>query len=230
MTQRALGRFLSEETKKQDNIESITSKALPLLEESSKPQEINDDWITNFFDKCRLVSDNEMQNLWAKVIAGEANTPGRYSKRTVNFVGSLDQSDATIFTSLIGFGWLIGNIVPLIYGIDSSIYSEYGITFDVITHLDDIGLLSFESLAGYRRVGFEKKIQIFYYGTPINIEFQNNDNNDLDIGKVILTKIGQELAPICGSKPVQGFLDYVVNQWIKKGLILSSPFPPTTRA
>ena len=31
----------------------------------------------------------------------------------------------------------------------------------------------------------------------------------LDIGKVLLTKSGQELARICGSKPVDGFYDYV---------------------
>jgi len=114
LTRRALGRFLAEETKKQDNMESITSKALPQLEDDSKPQEINDDWITNFFDKCRLVSDEEMQALWAKVLAGEANFPGKYSKRTVNFLASLDKSDAALFANLCGFGWFIGNLVPLI--------------------------------------------------------------------------------------------------------------------
>jgi Protein of unknown function (DUF2806) len=50
---------------------------------------VNDDWITNFFDKCRIVSDEEMQQIWAKVLAVEANKPGTYSKRTVNFLSSV---------------------------------------------------------------------------------------------------------------------------------------------
>ena len=29
----------------------------------------------------------------------------------------------------------------------------------------------------------------------------------------MLTKIGQELAPICGSQPVEGFYEYVKEQW-----------------
>lgn len=38
-------------------------------------------------------------------------------------------------------------------------------------------------------------------------------NNRLKTGQVLLTKIGQELAPICGSKPVEGFYEYVKEQW-----------------
>ena len=39
------------------------------------------------------------------------------------------------------------------------------------------------------------------------------EGNELGIGMVLLTKIGQELAPICGSNPVEGFRDYVMTQW-----------------
>ncbi len=91
---RAMHRFIEEEAKKQDNIEQITYQALPQLDQKSKPESIEDDWITNFFDKCRIVSDKEMQSLWSRVLSGEANAPGSYSKRTVNFLSDLDKSDA----------------------------------------------------------------------------------------------------------------------------------------
>src|SRR5258708_26000038 len=74
--QRAAIRFLAEETKKQENIESIISKALPEVSEQAKPEQVEDDWIANFFDKCRLISDEDMQKLWAKLLSGEANSPG----------------------------------------------------------------------------------------------------------------------------------------------------------
>src|SRR4051812_31879633 len=81
LQRRAFHRFLNEEGKKQKNIEDITRKALPELSDNSQPAEVDDDWLTNFFDKCRLISDEEMQGLWSKVLAGEANSPGMYSKR-----------------------------------------------------------------------------------------------------------------------------------------------------
>jgi len=113
LQRRAFHRFLEEEAKKQKNIEEITSKALPLLEENSKPNEVEDDRITNFFDRCRLISDDEMQGLWSRVLAGQANLPGAYSKRAVNFLSGLDKSEADMFTSLCGFGWQLGDyLVP----------------------------------------------------------------------------------------------------------------------
>ena len=38
-------------------------------------------------------------------------------------------------------------------------------------------------------------------------------DNDLEIGKARLTKTGEELAPICGSGPVDGFWEYIQNRW-----------------
>ncbi|MBD2464375.1 DUF2806 domain-containing protein [Oscillatoria sp. FACHB-1407] len=225
LQQRALHRFIFEEAKKQDNIEAITSKALPYLKEDACPNNVEDDWITNFFDKCRLISDEQMQALWAKLLAGEANSPGSYSKRTIDLLGSLDKTDASLFNTLCGFGWLIGNVVPLIYDDQASIYVDRGINFNTLEHLDDIGLISFASLSGYRRLRIPKHICIFYYGTPINIEFPGEQDNELETGKVLLTKAGQELAPFCGSEPVPDFLDYVLSKWRDKGFIVSSPYP-----
>lgn len=100
---RAMQRFLDEETEKQKNIETITVKALPDFKENSAPENMDDDWITNFFDKCRIVSNEGMQYLWAKVLAGEANEPGKYSRRTVNFLSEIDKQDADCFMKLCSF-------------------------------------------------------------------------------------------------------------------------------
>jgi hypothetical protein len=227
ITRRAFGRFLIEETNKQNNMESITSKAIPLLLDDSRPEEVDNDWITNFFDKCRLVSDGEMQELWAKILAGEANSPGKYSKRTINFLGSLDKIDAIQFTALCGFSWIIGNkITPLIYKVDESIYKEHGIDFDALSHLDNIGLLNFiTSLEEYKKLNIPKRIVVYYYGRKINIEFMEDKGNELLIGRILLSKTGEELARVCDSKPIPGFIDYVIKNWITDGLVLSSPYP-----
>jgi len=225
LQRRALGRFVVEEAKKQDNIEKITEKAIPQLEDSAKPQDVEDDWITNFFDKCRIISDDEMQSLWAKVLAGEANSPGSYSKRTVNFLGSLDKTDAHLFSSLCAFAWFLGDVVPLIYSSEAKMYNDQNINFNTLSHLDDIGLVSFNAIAGFQRLKLPKNITVAYYGMVMNVVFKKETDNVLELGNVLLTKTGQQLVPICGSKPVDGFQDYVIDKWVKKGMILSSPYP-----
>jgi hypothetical protein len=229
LQQRALTRFIMEESKKQDNIESITEKAIGQLNASSTPQYIEDDWITNFFDKCRIISDEEMQILWAKILAGESNSPGTYSKRTINSLGSLDKTDAELFIALCSFAWLIeGELVPIVYkeGLipDQSIYKKNGINFDSLLHLASIGLIIFES-AGFLKTQFNKQIEISYHNTNLILEFKQQKDNKLSTGNVLLTNIGSELAKVCNSKSIDEFLDYIIERWFNQGLVLSSTYP-----
>jgi hypothetical protein len=227
LQQRALHRFAAEQTKMQDNIEAITRKALPGISDQAKTEIVEDDWITNFFDKCRIISDAEMQSLWARVLTGEANAPGTFSKRTVNFLASLDKADATFITSFYGFCWMIDGLVPLILDVTAPIYNYHRIDFDALRHLESIELVTFEPLAGYTKHRFPRRASVHYYGTPFFIDFSSDDvmSNKIDIGKTMLTSIGHQLAPISGSQAIPGFTDYVLDKWISQGLVLSSPWP-----
>src|SRR5262245_8342390 len=73
--QRGLVRLIAEQAKQQENIENITREALNDLNDDAHPEKMDDDWIANFFDRAKLVSDEEMQSLWARLLAEEANTP-----------------------------------------------------------------------------------------------------------------------------------------------------------
>lgn len=210
---RAMHRFIEEEARYQSNIESITEKALPQLKEGSDPSAMEDDWVTNFFAKSRIVSDSEMQNLWSRVLAGEANAPGTYSKRTVNSLGDLDKVDADLFVKLCGFLWKLNVDVPLVFDVTAPIYQTHGIDFAALIHLESIGLIQFNSLAGFKLSELMKKFSVFYFGKPLALEMPKDSGNELAIGKVFFSRIGQELAPICGSKPVDGFWDYVSEHW-----------------
>ena len=151
LQRRAMYRFFGEEAKKQENMEQITQKAIPDLREDSRPQDVEDDWITNFFDRGRLISDTQMQMLWAKVLSGQCNSPGIFSKRTVDLLASFDKADAELFNTLCGFCWRVNaDIVPLVYDLAEPIYTSGGLSFPAIKHLDDIGLIRFENLSGYK--------------------------------------------------------------------------------
>jgi len=216
---RVMYRFLEEEAKKQSNIEAITQSALPLLEDKSSPECVSDDWITNFFDKSRIVSDAEMQALWSRVLAGEANAPGTFAKRTVNLMADLDREDAELFSCLCGFGWEIETLVPLVFDTRAEIYNQKEINFDSLSHLKSLGLIQYNEIAGFSRFGIPKAVTALYYGRPLTLTFPAEADNILDIGKVLLTRAGQQLAPICGSKSVDGFFEFVHDKWASQSLV-----------
>lgn len=216
---RAMHRFLEEEAKRQSNIEDITQKALLHLKPDSSPQNVEDDWITNFFDKSRIVSDDDMQSLWSRVLAGEANSPGAFSRKTVNLLADLDKGDAELFMRLCSFGWTIGNICPLVYDIHDEVYNRHGIDFNTVSHLETLGFLQFDSHVGFRRVNLQKKGTVSYYGRSVELTFPKDAENEVDLGNLVLTRAGEQLAPVCGSKPVDGFFDFVYDRWARQSLV-----------
>ncbi len=210
---RAMQRFVEEEANRQENMEEITKKSINHLNEESKPENIEDDWITNFFDKSRIISDDEMQTLWAKVLAGEANAPGSYSKRTVNLLSDLDKKDALLFQSLCRFIWLVGDITPLIFDSQSEIYNKVGINFSTLSHLDSLGLIQFNSMTGFSRQHLPKNFVVSYCNMPLPLTMKKDNDNNLDLGSVLLTQAGRELAFIVHAPYVDGFVEYVKTKW-----------------
>lgn len=231
---RALNRLVTEEIKKQENIESITEKSFSSLEEHATPEDIEDDWLSNFFDKCKLISDNEMQTLWAQILAGESNTPGTFSKRTIEFISTLDKSDALLFDNFLKYCWFIAGYQPLIIDyIDNKIYKNNNMSFSNLMHLDEIGLISFKPTSGFIKLFNSDTFSIGYYGRILNLDFKNVPKKEIKTGTAILTKIGLDLAqvnhPSIYNKTddkdeyIDEFYHYIVEKLFKANLLLSEP-------
>ena len=63
--------------KKQRNIVSVIQEASQQLEDKEVPdQEPDHDWTSRFFNHIQDVSDEEIQILWAKILAGEVESKG----------------------------------------------------------------------------------------------------------------------------------------------------------
>lgn len=220
LQRRAVHRFVIEEGQKQENIENITRKALPDVASDAKPEAVENDWIINFFDKSRLVSDQDMQTLWARVLAGEANNPGSYTKRTVSLLSSMDKNEAELFKNFCSFVWDIGGLTPLIYDVVDPIYNNSGITFDSLNHLDLVGLISFDGLSGFSKrprphsSGFTGpfKIPCSYYGDAYQVNLPQGALN-FGVGNALLTTPGMQLALVAGATPREDFKSYILDRW-----------------
>lgn len=219
--QRGLHRLFQEEGRRQENIERITAAALPQLLTSSRPQDVNDDWITYFFDKYRLTSDADFQLLWSNILAGEANKPGSFSRRTVEVVSTMDKFDAELFTTLCKFIWRTPSPNPLIVDTDASIYKDKNINFASLSHLEHVGLIHFRPDAdgGYGRVSKVQMIESSYYSEHFNLQLiRDEEDYHLILGRALFTRVGSELSQVCKTSRKEGFAEYILAYWESRGL------------
>ena len=142
LIKRTKNRVVATEVRNQENLESIANRSIALLNNNANPEEMDDDWIVNMLDKSKIFSDELMQELFARILAGEANSPGSFSKKSVNLLAELEKRDAICFKSLCRFNWnLADRTVPLVFDHHHEIYNKNGIDFETLKHLESLGLI-----------------------------------------------------------------------------------------
>ena len=226
LERRTAQRWMKEEAIYQKNMEDQVVRAIPLLNDYANPDAMEDDWITNFFAKSRIVSDSEMQELWVRLLAGEANSPGSFSKRTVSLLSDLDKDDAVTFAELCRYAWSIiteneKEYLPLVFDYKAAIYKNHGIDFITLHNLESIGLIKYDKLAQLHffsdyvppKSNSLQRYIARYFGKKILLDLPLHADNGIRIGHTFFTKAGGELASITRSKPVDGFYDYVKEEW-----------------
>lgn len=98
LSDRVHERITYQERKRLTNIQSVAIKAALQLEDRDVPdKEPDHDWTARFFNDVQDVSSEEMQQLWAKVLAGEVERPGSTSIRALGRLRELDRDTARLF-------------------------------------------------------------------------------------------------------------------------------------
>jgi hypothetical protein len=148
-----------------------------------------------------------MRILWSKILAGEANSPGSFTKRTLKVASELTKEEAESFTSLCCFNTSLG---PLIYDFNAPVYKAKGLSFYTLTLLKDAGLINFDAVAGYSRVGLKEPFAVTYFGNAV---FFSMLPETLPAGQVMLTTSGQQLSKVCQTTKVEEFSTYLLRIW-----------------
>lgn len=205
---RSLQRFIGNEVRKQVNIENIAQMAAERLKDDARPDSVEPDFMANVFDKAANVSDEEMQSLWASIVAGESNAPGSLSKRTIEIVNTLDKSDANLFTIFCSCCTDWGDELRAIFPQDKNEMLEaLGLSFDSLVHLEALGLIRYEPLSGYkvtvkaRNPSEPASHVVKYFETPYLINFEKPEGG-IDVGCAMLTTAGRQLAKISGAERI----------------------------
>lgn len=219
---RAAARRLKEDTRQQANIEAITVGALPGVTEEADPDRLETDWVSAFFDRARLVSDDRMQQLWSRVLAGEANAPGSFSKRLVTFLADLETSEALRFASLCSFTSADFDALALIYNYKEKIFKSRGLSFMCLSNLESIGLIRFEP-NGFLSKDAPAECRITFPGYKFIVQVGHAEKNQFDAGQVAFTDLGKQLARLCEPECAEGYDLHLVTHWERLRYTVSCP-------
>lgn len=132
-----------QERKRQSNIVSVVRAAATELGDKEVPNhEPDPDWTARFFDCVQDVSSEEMQKIWAKILSGEVENPGRTSLRTLDTLRNMTKRDAEMFSDVCSF--VFNEEICFIFYERKYTQSYEILQHSRLLHLQDCGLLYFQ--------------------------------------------------------------------------------------
>lgn len=165
------------------NTAQVLEKAKGHVLEDITESEIDSEWLANFFNETKNVSDEEMQEVFASILAGELEKPGSYSKRTLSVVRQLKAEEAQLFIKSLKYSVKTGGKILIITDMDA------GLLYTDIVELEDAGLVKMNEQ--HFEITINKE-NTYLYGGLIGIVKSNN--NSLPSQSIAcMTKAGEEL-------------------------------------
>lgn len=216
----AVKKFGQRVIREQVNLDRITQRAVEEITQSSPQQPehenvpqtpISDDWLNVFEKEAGQKSTEEMQAMFAKVLAGEIQKPTAYSIKSVRLLGSLDQRTASLFTRFCSMcivlkiqDHVLDARVPSLGGnAASNALQRFGLTFDALNLLQEYGLIisdynsrmdyspSFGSATEPVKIPFE-----FGHAIWGLVKMDGFRGEQFNVKGVMLTRSGKELMKV----------------------------------
>ena len=227
-----LNQLIYREKSRSKNFSKIIEKALPLISNDADPSGIEDDWLNLFFDKASRIKDEDMQLLWAHILAGETNSPSSFSRQTLYIVDQINKSSARAFSELASYKFTFDeDLVVFLYNFpkndDGNVHS---LNHDSLIQLESLGLLIINN--NHNTLSTDNSIidcQYFNHKAKLELQRINSNNHYItEPGRVALTLSGKELIRICQADEQESVWEDTVSSWRKQGIKIISNFVPTS--
>lgn len=197
--------------KQQKRCKSIANKAKEFIENTAEPENISEDWLEFFFDKAKLVCNDDMQLIWAKLLSEEANNPGTINPSLLHTMSIMRYDQALFFSNISRFvlrEFKKDNVHLLIF----IRHTDSDITPSKLKDLERLGLIECNFEKEYI---FKNKKWLTYGNKVLTIFGDPKNNKKIKAGNVIFTYDGEKLYSLINQSCEyrSEILDYIIQQF-----------------
>lgn len=220
LAERAQRRLQMQRERQQHNLERVIAQALEYCPDTVSNQEVDPDWFTQFCELTLDISNTSMQQLWAKILAGEIASPGKFALKTLHTLKRMSVKEAMALqqaaalscrtrqdpTPRIYFGYIRRpSLWHFLTGRSRAVLNlnQFGLSYPQILSLVDIGLLHSSEIESGELT----------YGQQLHWQYQQTSlTGTISSKNVVLqyykyTASGAELLPLVTREPHQAYLD-----------------------
>lgn len=158
---------------------------------------MDNDFFWNTIEHAKTVSNNEMQELIAKIIAGEYNKPGSYAMSTLHTIKILGKNELELFERMCGLVINDDYVPKSLFSLPEDVKSlmrKLNIDFGSLQILQNLGLFLPNEMSRSIENPLKQKYAVSYFGKQIVFEPSNETNHIIKVpGFFELSITGKEL-------------------------------------
>ena len=206
------GKMTYTEYYKASNFLEIAKKADRYYQEhprKNKKETYDFDWFVRFFEAVGNVSDDTMQELWAKILAGEIAQPSSFSFKTIDVLRNMSRRDAELFVKICSHSFVIDGTRHFLPNEDEFLKSV-DIQFRDIMKLSELGLIFNDgTLSLSLEISDEPCTLISNSNLLMLISSTSGKSETATIGDYPFTEAGNEISRLIGENAFnEDFLKY----------------------
>ncbi len=131
------------------NKAQIIDKSIKLLEKGDNPERISDDWLIKFFESCKNVSDEELQYIWAKILANECKEEKNNSFKLLRTISELSKNEIDAIIKIVkecNYGVSSFEAIGILC-LSNNYLENINVKYEEIVELEDIGIMKRETIS-----------------------------------------------------------------------------------
>lgn len=167
------------------------------------------DWFVRFFEAVGNVSDDTMQNLWAKILAEEIAQPSTFSLKTIDIMRTMSKRDAELFIKICSHSFTAGAQKYFLPN-ENEFLEEVGIQYTDIMKLSELGLMFNDgTITLNMNIGNDPRPLINSNSLIMLITSTSGNSENASIGQYPFTEVGKELSTLISeSASVDDYMKY----------------------
>ena len=170
------------------------------------------DWFMRYYDAAGNISDDDMQEMWAKVLAGEISNPSIFSLRAIDILKSMRKADAELFVKICKFSFSEPSGELFLPNYDDYL-EKNGIEYSDVMKLNEMGLIFNDSLITLRfQITTEPGLVFVNSDLGMTLATKGEESLDVGIQQYPFTQAGKELATLVVNCPSdEDFIEFGKN-------------------
>ncbi len=208
----ASGKMTYTEYYKANNFLKVAKKADSYYRKHPRTEEkvsYDFDWFVRFFEAVGNVSDDTVQNLWAKILAGEIAQSSTFSLKAIDVMRNLSKRDAELFVKACSHSFMSSAINYFLPN-ENEFLRTIGIKYTDIMKLSELGLIFNDgTIALNININNEPRILLENNDLIMLISSASGNLEKASIRQYPFTEVGRELSTMISERASdEDFLEY----------------------